>query len=473
MRALAIGLALAGAMGACSPSSPIVVVHVSGAKSAAASFRLSLKLNDQPASRTETFSPATTELNLELPRDSLGQLELQLDVMDCHECTTASATAKQLIAGPIRYDVDMTATGLPRASCPSGSLISPRWYYTPAVIDRGPSAGQVYIATGADFTVPYDDTFKTEIYDPKSGTSRPSQALFSVGAHVKRLPDGRMIMAGGYDGNLNRYVDTTQIYDPVTATLRMGAPLKMARSGHVTVVLADGRLLAVGGKVEPPRRETATAEIYDPVSDTWTLVDSMAESRLYASAVLLPSGKVLVSGGINEQTVYPLAIEMFDPTAPPGRQWSSPGNLVKGQWTHSSFVLPDGKVLFVGGAVGDSWLANAEIFDPNNPGSTAQQVPRAPYNFAYASFTQLRNGSVLVAGGSSGGKATANTQIFNPATGVFEAGPPLSQQRADHGAVLLPDGSVLLCSGVTGAILRDSGATPLLATERIFVESCP
>lgn len=467
-----IGLALVGALGACSPSSPIVVVHVSGARSAAASFRLSLKLNDQAASRTETFAATATELNLELPEGSLGQLALQLDAMNCHDCITARATATQLVLGTTRYDLDMTLTDLPRVSCPSGSLLSPRWYYTPAVLDRGPRAGQVYIATGADLTVPFEEAQKTEIYDPVSTTSRPSQPLLGVGAHVKRLHDGRLIMAGGYDGKQDRYVDTTQLYDPVTDTLRLGAPLQMARSGHVTVILSDGRLLAAAGKVEPPRRETATAEIYDPATDKWTLVDSLVEPRLYSSALLLPNGKVLITGGINQQEVYPRLIEMFDPAAPSGSQWTSAGNLIQGRWNHSTFVLPDGKVLIIGGAVGDVWLDSAEIFDPNAPGSTATAVAPPLFTFAYSAFTALRNGSVLITGGGPG-RATANTQIFNPATGRFEAGPTLSQPRADHAAVLLLDGSVLLVSGVSGPIVRDSSASGLLATERLSVESCP
>lgn len=470
--ALSVLAITAAVLAACGPSGPIVVIHVSGDSSAATAFKLSIDLNERPAAQVETFSSSANELNLQLPDDSLGQLKLHLDAVNCHDCTMARAMATQLVVNANRYDLDMALTALPGPVCPSGSLLSPRWFYDPVLLDSGPRAGQVYLATGADLTAPGSVTQKTEVYDPSTLTSRPSQPLLGVGAHPVRLLDGRVLIAGGYDGNVNQYVDMTQLYDPVRDEVRLGKRLNRVRSGHATVVLADGKVLTLGGKTEPPRLETATAELYDPITDQWTDVDSMAESRVYVSAVLLPNGKVLVSGGNNAADNYPRALEVFNPTASRGSQWTSPGNLLQGRWNHASFVLPDHRVLIVGGSVGDVRLETAEILEVSDSSVTSTPVPAAPHSFANATFTALRSGAVLAAGGGNG-VATTNTQIFNPTNGRFEAGPPLLQSRADHNAILLRDGSVLLLNGVTGAIIRDANASTLLSTERIYFDACP
>lgn len=130
--------------------------------------------------------------------------------------------------------------------------------------------------------------------------------------------------------------------------------------------------------------------------------------------------------------------------------------------------LKDGRVLVLGGfdfidraAV----LATAEIYDPASgrfepTGSMAAARTRA-------SATLLSDGRVLVAGGypfaglSGGGPpdAIASAEVYDPASGTFTPAGPMREARAEHGAVLLPSGEVLVVGGVGGASRTGNSAT--------------
>jgi hypothetical protein len=63
----------------------------------------------------------------------------------------------------------------------------------------------------------------------------------------------------------------------------------------------------------------------------------------------------------------------------------------------------------------------------------------------------LPNGNVLIAGGSDGlGKALATAEVYNPATKRWTAVGSMSTARLDHTATLLPSGKVLVAGGQGG-----------------------
>jgi Galactose oxidase, central domain/Kelch motif len=80
-----------------------------------------------------------------------------------------------------------------------------------------------------------------------------------VGAMVARLPDGRILVAGGAGGIPEGYefsnTYTTagvDIYDPSSDTWTPGPPMPEARAGAATAVLVDGSVLLAGGYSENP-----------------------------------------------------------------------------------------------------------------------------------------------------------------------------------------------------------------------------
>ena len=68
-----------------------------------------------------------------------------------------------------------------------------------------------------------------------------------------------------------------------------------ARGFHTASPLPDGRVLVAGGY--GTSGALASAEVYDPASGTWSPTGSMATERVNFTATRLADGRVLVAGG--------------------------------------------------------------------------------------------------------------------------------------------------------------------------------
>ncbi len=115
---------------------------------------------------------------------------------------------------------------------------------------------------------------------------------------------------------------TTETLDERTLRWSPGPSMNIGRSHHNTVLLPDGSMVTVGGgfgtrpptaqfEFDPPQQQI---EIYDPKTATWRLGPAQAEGRAYHStAVLLPDGRVVsagdeVNGGVESDTA-----EIYEP----------------------------------------------------------------------------------------------------------------------------------------------------------------
>jgi N-acetylneuraminic acid mutarotase len=115
-----------------------------------------------------------------------------------------------------------------------------------------------------------------------------------------------------------------------------------------------------------------------------------------------------------------------------------------------SLLLPDGKVLAVGGSTGHfgkyKALASAEIFDPK----TERWTSTAALAEARTQFTMtlLADGRVLVAGGARPySSALATAEVYDSTSGTWSAAGSLKTPRWNHRALLLPNGDVLVVGG--------------------------
>ena len=160
----------------------------------------------------------------------------------------------------------------------------------------------------------------------------------------------------------------------VSLTGSMAAP----RSGHTATTLPNGNVLIAGG-MESNGVFLDTTERYDPVRGRFLAAARMATRRVSHTATLLPDGKVLIAGGLEGRyredgqwkgravasaELYDHSTGSFTPT----------GAMTVPRNSHAAVLLPDGKVLIVGGSGGDRNLASAELFDP----ATGKFTPPAP-----------------------------------------------------------------------------------------------
>jgi len=220
------------------------------------------------------------------------------------------------------------------------------------------------------------------------------------------LQDGRVLVVGGMDSiNTSLSVVTAEIYDPVTDAWASAAPMPASRSMHQAVLLSSGKVLIFAGLANDDTRlgysgwPTTTCFLYDPASDTWTTVGSLTTARLYSAAALLPNGKVLVVGGGDNETLVGLAsAELFDPTT---GQWTAAASPLFGRMMATLTPLPTGKVLLAGGISNRLNLASVETYDP----SSNSWTQASSMNTARGGHTGtlLQSGKVLVSGGGGAG----------------------------------------------------------------------
>src|SRR5689334_8119856 len=96
-----------------------------------------------------------------------------------------------------------------------------------------------------------------------------------------------------------------------------------------------------------------TAYAQTPV---WSNVGTLQQIRYWHTATLLPNGKVLVVGGCNDVFCeHALAsAELYDPAT---GTWSATGNLHTARQRHTATLLPNGLVLVAGGGTCDRGCA--------------------------------------------------------------------------------------------------------------------
>src|SRR6059058_666188 len=173
----------------------------------------------------------------------------------------------------------------------------------------------------------------------------------------------------------------------------------------------------------------------------WEYTGSLKTARFHHTATLLPDGRVLVVGG--EQGHTPLAsAELYDPAT---GTWSATGSLNTARDSHTATLLPSGKVLVAGGRETDLYSASAELYNP----ATGTWSPAGSFDTGrvFHTATLLHNGKVLVAAGrgrDSGFIELASAELYDPATGTWSATGSLSTARYDHTATLLPNGMVVV-----------------------------
>src|SRR5205807_4207479 len=103
----------------------------------------------------------------------------------------------------------------------------------------------------------------------------------------------------------------------------------------------------------------------DPTNGTWTVTSPMTIARKDHTATLLPNGKVLVVGGQPDSgnSIFLRTAELYDPAT---ETWTSTGSLAVGRAEHTATLLADGKVLVAGGLnlpISQYSLASAELYD--------------------------------------------------------------------------------------------------------------
>lgn len=274
----------------------------------------------------------------------------------------------------------------------------------------------------------------------------------TTATHMALLPTGKVLFIGEFEeGEL-----PPLLWDPATGQLsELPHPGYNAFcAGHS--FLADGKLLVAGGHIDNHIGEEETS-VFDPFTLTWKQVDSMNAGRWYPTTTTLGHGDAVVfSGEVQASGDMNPLMQRYDAAT---ETWKDLSNApITLPYYPRMFLTPYGK-LFCAGP-----LRAARIIDPNLPG--------AWYLGARASFTASRtygpavylDGQVFLIGGGDPPTHSVERADLRDPMPSWRTMAPMSTPRRQHNATLLPDGTVLVTGGSSGAGF-DNKTTPVRHAE--------
>ncbi|WP_437840601.1 Kelch repeat-containing protein [Sorangium sp. So ce1153] len=342
---------------------------------------------------------------------------------------------------------------------PAGTMSTQHSHHTATQLTNG----NVLVAGGRNSV---GTVGSVDIYDAVNNTWLPSPAAPAMSVARKdhtatQLLDGRVLVAGGLTSS--DATTSIEIFDPGLSSWTTVAPMGDARYSHTATRLNDGRVFVAGGAGAGDNYGGfSSAEVYDPSDNTWEeVVEDMSTIRIEHTATLLSSGKVLLAGGYDFTGLSVMetsSAELYDPK---GKKWTSLSPMTHTRARPTVTRLSDGRVLAVGGALGDT---SAAVYNPATDVWTATgllTVERVGHT-----ATLLANSKVLVVG-SSASPTTANAELFDPSTNTWTtagATTATSPKRFEHTATRLLDGKVL----ITGGIQAGSSPATYLKSTGIF-----
>ena len=277
-------------------------------------------------------------------------------------------------------------------SWPVGPMAMERRWFTATLLPDG----RVLVAGGSSGDPSRDAMDHAEIFDPATNSFDPvgpPMLAPRIWHTATLLQDGRVLLAGGN----NRYSDGVnsqgEIFDPASAAFSPVGDMACARTRHAAVLLDTGLVLIAGGmggwgdsvgEVElfhpdfgvfvrgsapcpiPPLDILGTrlpsgqalllnmacdgVALYDPASGTFERGPGLLHPRIGATVTFLEDAyEFVVIGGYSpeDRTLPVLEIESYDPRTGTRRDC---GLLRRGRAHHTATLLPDGRILLIGGA---------------------------------------------------------------------------------------------------------------------------
>ncbi len=282
------------------------------------------------------------------------------------------------------------------------------WYGSSmVVIPLGADAGKVFIGGGGPSPGLVDSTAVTPgvwLYDPATATFDALGDVAGLASPRSEAPtvldpQGGIVMWGGWaQYHDNGYVSingTVEVWDPNTqrgssvssrdgggnldpssVPMYDGAGASLGADGEL---FCGGGLLGTGGSIA----EWTTSPTCNQVTagHKITPADDLPAPLAGLAMITLQDGTILATGGSTETSPKQFDFSstspasagayLYDPAANAGRHWSAVGDMKVARAGHRMVLLPDGRVLVVGGSdtygpdlILGSGLSCVEVYDP-------------------------------------------------------------------------------------------------------------
>ena len=218
------------------------------------------------------------------------------------------------------------------------------------------------------------------------------------------------------------------------------APMPNPR-GETASAVVDGRVYVAGGFQGLDFETTATVSVYDAAANKWSDGPPLPAPRNHAAATAL-DGVLYVSGGAEAlggatDTFWSLA---------PGGAWEQHPSL-PGPRSGHRMVAAGGRLYVIGGvggpAAGAGMTGRVLIFDPGS-NSWSEGAAMSPNRDHLAAV--LVGGEIWAIGGRAGGRNHARVDIYDPESDTWHDGPPLPEGTSGAAEAIL-DGVIYLSGG--------------------------
>ncbi|HXP82795.1 MAG TPA: chitobiase/beta-hexosaminidase C-terminal domain-containing protein [Verrucomicrobiae bacterium] len=332
------------------------------------------------------------------------------------------------------------------------------------------NTGNVLVVSGSG-NDPGNPNLQAAVWNPLAGTVTVQTVGFDMFCNgMITLPDGRVLIAGGTIAYTPAFLGSSQasIYDPVNNTFTNQPAMAHGRWYPSVTTLPNGSVMVFSGLTETgptnstyefytlgsgwspayaapwtpplyPRMHVLpngnlfysglgpSSNLFNPSTNTWTLnvaTTNYDAMRLYGSSVLLPltpgnnyDPRVMILGGGTTTTPATATTEIIDLGAA-NPKWVYGPNMSAPRIEMDATILPNGKVLALGGSVNDENAAtaslNADLYDPN--ANTFSPAGTEAFARLYHTVSLLMpDATVWVAGGNPNqGNYEPHMEVYSP-----------------------------------------------------------
>lgn len=301
----------------------------------------------------------------------------------------------------------------------------------------------------------------TEKFIPSTGCFRsmgnmPRTRYFHSADQLTAL-SGYIIFAGGYGvGGSLSYAD---LFHPITSNT-LTISLSNPRHRHTSVILGPSKLALVGGSNQTTL--LTSGDVLD-VGSTSSFSDANADYPVAcygqtATRIGNNSDIAFIAGGTNGGAAFYTSTSLFQGSTntfiPLSTVLLSPG---RAHHTATYLPPPIHKVLITGGLAYYATYASMYLFDITTLTLTTLTSTLSTPRYAHTA-TLLPNGKVLLVGGS--GNSLKSCELIDPANNYSSTIVNyVNGLRYFHTATFIPDennGTVLVCGGVYGTAYYDA-----------------
>jgi WD40 repeat protein len=184
----------------------------------------------------------------------------------------------------------------------TGSMTAARVAHTATLL----SNGKVLIAGGFQPVSLMNNTSlaSAELYDPTAGTFTTTGSMTTARERHSAtvLSNGKVLIAGGEyyksDGMQTGHLTSAELYDPAVGGFTPTGSMSTERYDFTATVLSNGKVLIAGGYNGNMVAQSLSAELYDSGTGKFTPTGNTLERGLGSvTATLLSNGNVLIAPG--------------------------------------------------------------------------------------------------------------------------------------------------------------------------------